>query len=212
MQYLKEEIRESIIEAATEEFFRKGYEKASMRAIAADAGMTVGNMYRYFRNKDELFTSVTGPVYEQIVYFIQHHEDNLPEDFEEHLEGFISQQTAILSGFADRFRREMLILLEGSRGSPYENARGQIQSYLASHMEEHIEEIYPPEQLTQIMPMGRILSVSIIEGIAEILRTSKGSAIARMVAEYLNVFMYGTIWMYRERPVQQQKSAPPEGT
>ncbi len=53
-QKLKEETRQAIIAAAKEEFMKKGYDDASMRSIAAKANITVGNIYRYFKNKEEL--------------------------------------------------------------------------------------------------------------------------------------------------------------
>ncbi|MCR4632893.1 MAG: TetR/AcrR family transcriptional regulator [Erysipelotrichaceae bacterium] len=53
-QKLKEETRKAIVEAAKEEFLEKGFEDASMRNIAAKANITVGNIYRYFQNKEEL--------------------------------------------------------------------------------------------------------------------------------------------------------------
>lgn len=65
-QVLKESIRNSIIDAANEEILNKGIEKASMRTIAANAHMTVGNVYRYFKNKDELVLTIVNPVLESI--------------------------------------------------------------------------------------------------------------------------------------------------
>ncbi len=53
-QKLKEETRQAIIAAAKEEFLEKGYDDASMRSIAAKANITVGNIYRYFENKEDL--------------------------------------------------------------------------------------------------------------------------------------------------------------
>ena len=53
-QKLKDETRTAIIDAARKEFLEKGYEDASMRNIAANAGITVGNIYRYFDSKEEL--------------------------------------------------------------------------------------------------------------------------------------------------------------
>ena len=53
-QKLKEETRQAIIAAAKEEFLEKGYDDASMRSIAAKANITVGNIYRYFNNKEDL--------------------------------------------------------------------------------------------------------------------------------------------------------------
>ncbi len=53
-QKLKDEVRQAIITAAKEEFLERGYEDASMRSIAQKAGITAGNIYRYFDNKDDL--------------------------------------------------------------------------------------------------------------------------------------------------------------
>lgn len=53
-QILKDELREKIIDSAKEEFLEKGYKGASMRSIASKSGMTVGNLYRYFKNKEDI--------------------------------------------------------------------------------------------------------------------------------------------------------------
>ena len=66
MQYLKEEVKEAIRKAALEEFGKKSYSRASMRAIARNAGITVGNIYRYFSSKDELFNDIMDPAWQAI--------------------------------------------------------------------------------------------------------------------------------------------------
>lgn len=55
--------RQRIIEAARERFMRDGYERATVRAIAADAGVDVAMVYYFFDNKEGLFTAstLTGP-------------------------------------------------------------------------------------------------------------------------------------------------------
>jgi len=53
MQVLKEKTRRDIVEAAEKEFRKLSFEKASMRTIATNANMTVGNLYRYYKNKQE---------------------------------------------------------------------------------------------------------------------------------------------------------------
>ena len=53
-QVLKEETRKKIIEAAKDEFLHYGYDDANMRRIAIKSNMTVGNLYRYFKNKEDL--------------------------------------------------------------------------------------------------------------------------------------------------------------
>ncbi len=43
-----------LIDAAKKEFLDKGYEKASLRKICADADVTTGAMYFFFKNKQRL--------------------------------------------------------------------------------------------------------------------------------------------------------------
>ncbi|GLZ82039.1 TetR family transcriptional regulator [Actinorhabdospora filicis] len=49
-----ERTRSAIIETALRLFDERGYDKTTMRAIAAEAGVSVGNAYYYFASKDHL--------------------------------------------------------------------------------------------------------------------------------------------------------------
>lgn len=51
--------RQAIIEAARNIFAMKGYEDTTIAEIADDAGVAVGTVYLYFRNKREIYTSVS---------------------------------------------------------------------------------------------------------------------------------------------------------
>ena len=55
--------RQRIIDAARDRFMRDGYERATVRAIAADAGVDVAMVYYFFGNKEGLFSAsaLTGP-------------------------------------------------------------------------------------------------------------------------------------------------------
>ena len=50
-----------IIPAAKREFLQKGFEKASMRSIAAEAGLTAAGLYCHFKDKEEMFASLVQP-------------------------------------------------------------------------------------------------------------------------------------------------------
>lgn len=50
----KEERVQHIVEAAVAEFLEKGYDGASMEAIAKRAGISKGGLYHHFHNKDEV--------------------------------------------------------------------------------------------------------------------------------------------------------------
>ena len=52
MQILKDNVRNSIIKYAEEEFLEKGFTDASLRTIAARVGISVSTIYSYYKNKD----------------------------------------------------------------------------------------------------------------------------------------------------------------
>ncbi len=61
-QVLKDEQKNKIINSAKAEFAKNGLEHASLREIAKNADMTVGNLYRYFKNKQALADAILSPL------------------------------------------------------------------------------------------------------------------------------------------------------
>jgi len=59
-QTLKTEVRERIVDAAEGVFAQRGYVGATMAQIAKQAGLSTGNLYRYFANKEALFEHMLG--------------------------------------------------------------------------------------------------------------------------------------------------------
>ena len=47
-----------LLESAKRHFLEDGFEKASLRTICEDAGITTGALYKRYSGKDELFTAV----------------------------------------------------------------------------------------------------------------------------------------------------------
>lgn len=52
------EKRQRIIKTATAEFAQNGFDNANMNAIAKNAGVSVGSLYKYFENKQDLFLTI----------------------------------------------------------------------------------------------------------------------------------------------------------
>ncbi len=50
--------KEKILEAALKVFSEYGYKSSSIKAIANIAGISVGGVYLYFKNKEELYTTL----------------------------------------------------------------------------------------------------------------------------------------------------------
>jgi AcrR family transcriptional regulator len=58
----RERRREQILEAARRCFIRKGFHQSSMADVFAEAGLSAGAVYRYFRSKDEIITAIAEEV------------------------------------------------------------------------------------------------------------------------------------------------------
>lgn len=58
-----EQTRQTIIDAAMRLFRTHGYDKATMRAIADEAGVSIGNAYYYFSSKEHLIQAYYDGIY-----------------------------------------------------------------------------------------------------------------------------------------------------
>ena len=55
---LQADRRDEILEAAQTCFARSGFHQTSMQEICAEAGMSPGNLYRYFRSKEDIIAGI----------------------------------------------------------------------------------------------------------------------------------------------------------
>lgn len=61
MQIKKQEIQETILEVASIEFVKKGYENSSLRTIAKKANTSLGNIYNYYPSKEAILDALLEP-------------------------------------------------------------------------------------------------------------------------------------------------------
>ena len=124
MQIQKENVRINIIEAAREEFFDKGFKGASMRTISAKSKVKLGNIYNYFKNKDEILTEVLRPLLNALEKNMEDHNKpdyintNVFTSREYQLENIHRYVQLIL-----KYREELKLLFFNCYGSVYENFR-----------------------------------------------------------------------------------------
>ena len=62
---VSEERKEQITEAATNVFVRQGFDKARMDDIAAEAKLSKGTLYLYFKSKDAIITHLLEKLFER---------------------------------------------------------------------------------------------------------------------------------------------------
>lgn len=109
-QFKKEAIKEAIDSSALEVFAKRGYKKTTVKAVADTAGISVGNVYHYYKKKDEIYYAlVTDGFIDEIRQVISDKISMKPEG--EKLYSFIVENKELF-----------LILFNGSEGTKYEHA------------------------------------------------------------------------------------------
>ncbi|HEX2189981.1 MAG TPA: TetR/AcrR family transcriptional regulator [Longimicrobiaceae bacterium] len=157
-QYLKDEVQQRISRAALETFARSGYPNASVAAIARAAGISTGNVYRYYENKEALFHAVLPAAFVTRLRTLLRRrsaalagvEDyrTLPEDAEYSV---LSRETL---DFAVENRLRLVILLVRADGTPYEGAAAEIAAELMELAVSHFRELNPALELDRAMRFG----------------------------------------------------------
>lgn len=206
MQVLKPEIRLSILNSARTEFEKFGYGNSSMRGIASGAGITMGNLYRYFPSKQDIFGAVVEPALEGMVGLVRHSHDD------ENAGGSAAWNTGgggsglmdlaarlgeAVAETALRYRTELCILLDGSRGTSFETAKETILSLFAEQAMEHIAEYGFDRGGPGGGHLARAMAASYMEGVLEILRAGKNGDTARKsILEFNRLYWTGFISLF----------------
>ncbi len=124
MQTLKKEIERRILNAARVEFAEHGFAKAKMRSIAERAGVSTGNLYTYFPNKDDIICTLVAPTVDQINEYVSY--DRIAEQtncgegctYDRRREFYLE-----IADFHYRNREDMALILFKSHGSSLEDFR-----------------------------------------------------------------------------------------
>ncbi len=145
--------RERLLESARQEFTAKGYLKASLRKICADAGVTTGALYFFFKDKEDLFASIVEPPLSELEQLLFEHfkaENELIPETYIHLEGDHDEFAAALIRHLYANRDEFLLLLKKAQGTRFENVVDEVV--------ETIEKRYflVAEKLAGVLPGKRI--------------------------------------------------------
>jgi AcrR family transcriptional regulator len=133
-QTLKEEVRQRILGAALDEFARLGYAGSGLGAIASRAGVSAGNIYRYFPGKEALFlalfpdSAVAAMREGFLVKFRAMAGLDLDDPRARAAEDELGPR--LVEWMAER-RRELLVLVTGSDGTVHEGFGQQLADDLA---------------------------------------------------------------------------------
>lgn len=191
-QILKPELKESIIQSARNEFYTHGFEGASMRNIAKAAHMTVGNLYRYFKNKEDLADVLLSSTIDKIDRIIIGEIQNLPTISSEQGRSaeFDARIRRLSMGFAHIFeteRKEFLTLIRHQRMA--DQVVTSIKRIITVMVERWFSQVDLFDRRTDMITS--MLASAIFCGLVRLFEESQGSTqeeIEWMIMTYLNLF------------------------
>jgi AcrR family transcriptional regulator len=187
MQVKKDEIRALIIRHALDEFELNGYSGTQMRTIANKAQTSIGNIYRYFTNKDDLFDAIVQPVYMKVSALIFDLYKNDPVSLANI--SLITQRVShgIMQVYA-KHGRELMVLVDKNKGSRYENFIKTLVNMVNERLKQEIPLSDDPSQILTF-----IISSGFVEGLFIVLRKYKDPIIAQKIIQRMILFYFNDI-------------------
>lgn len=136
---------EKIIPCAKREFLDKGFERASLRKIAADANMSAAGLYRHFESKEAMFDALVAPLVDT---YLRNYEKSMQLSYElldtEEIKKFwqVSEEEGLqyINFIYDHFE-EFKLLLTCSDGTKYQNFMHDISEMEVKEMTRLMDEL-----------------------------------------------------------------------
>ena len=122
MQIQKDEIRNRILAVASREFINNGVKHTSIKTIASKANVAVGNVYNYYKGKDDLLRAVLAPLF---TAFKDYHNKSISEEYVSidifHNQVYYDMMYQQVSSLIIPFRKELYMLIFETAGTSSEN-------------------------------------------------------------------------------------------
>lgn len=150
------ESRARLIASAKKEFKEKGFAKASLRKISADAGLTTGAVYFFFQDKNGLLSAIVEEPLNRILAILREHliaDQDEVMHYEQH-DGDHDAFAAALIGEMYADYDAMMILLHHAQGSAYENIVDRMIALLDEYyqtMAAQYAALFPGKRINQYM-------------------------------------------------------------
>ena len=159
VQVKKSAVRQSILDAASKLISERGYQATSMSAIASMAGITPGNIYRYYKSKFELFYDVLDPWLNEQLTLLEERIARLSSDRDSIREIFVFMwielpqtgnnfafnliQALAIKKPEERYSRELLKASEA-----------RIGRLIEAHMPDQFNVVFPAENISHLIFMS----------------------------------------------------------
>jgi AcrR family transcriptional regulator len=211
-QTQKEHVRAAIVEAATALFAEVGFAATTIALVAERAGSSVGNVYKYFANKDELFAAV------------------LPESFATELRRMTRARIAAVGDVRDlrelpagsryhvlagelldhciAHKERVVILLARAEGTPYASFADDFVERLGDWALDYARGAWPEVRHTPALRFAiRRIYRGFVRSMADTLASVRGEAQIREAVFYLTAHHQGGLLHLFESADDRRKSS-----
>lgn len=155
----------AILEAASQILVREGYAKATTNRIAERAGVSIGTLYHYFDNKDDIFHELLEQTFQGLLTFTQ----ECPPQ---------SRLSELLNEYNERLLRvfnddpELIQALDALRSGPFHEQRSAWREKLIDAFEVLLKP-HAHETTCQDLNVGARIAVCASEGLASAAASSQ---------------------------------------
>ena len=192
MQILKKEIRSRIQQVATAEFLRYGYQEVTMRDIAKKSAISVGNLYNYYKNKEDLFDSLTSASYLYLNQLLKEVNEHSPESGVANIE-FAKSLVLMISQLLKKHRVGFLLMIDRGQDTKYHNLKNEMITLLVRHFEKELMKKVKSDA-SLIM---RIAAKNLVYGLIEVAKNYQGDEWAdRNIERLIDYHLHGISHLY----------------
>lgn len=183
MQYLKKEIKDRILAAAVDEFKEHGFANASIRNIANNAEISLGNIYRYFANKEDLYLAVINPFMESV-------KQSVEQEFV-FKDKSMKEMSVIFVRFLMQYSDELLIIRKGN-SVHYDTFVNYITEVLSNKIREMMEGSFPEiDEKIKNPEFYNAIAEGFLNSLFKILRNEDSPEVQERNARELITFYFG---------------------
>ena len=180
-QTLKQEIKDKILRSALDGFLENGFRSTSMQEIAERAGIAAGNIYNYFRNKEEVFSTLIAPVLAEVKAIFG-------GDLADIASMSLMERLHIAQRKMDTFiriyqtnRRVFVLLFEKSDSTKFETTKAEVIESLASGVVQAKNRLTQQPATPEQIILVHAFATAYINGVISIL-LSKGDEETKLKA------------------------------
>lgn len=121
MRHTTQATYDALLESGKQEFLAHGFEKASLRAICKNAGVTTGAFYAQFDKKEDLFNALVEPMLARFAVFYDSMMAREMADIDTSEDNEVSSIRFIAQN-----KDEFKLLFDCSQGTAYEGYRDEL--------------------------------------------------------------------------------------